>query len=283
MAFEYYNMPEVLRSVIKAISYAFTGLLTLEIGMKMAAMGWKRCVGDKWTRLDIFIIFASLIEIFAEDWYSKFIPINPAIFRLLRLVRVARVFRLLKTAKGVRKLLDTVSEALPKVAHLSLVFLLLFFIYASLGVELFGKFTCPYAKCYGLSRHASFENFGIAFLTLFRVFTGDKWNGILKDMLHVSEDDHYCRKLLDQNQYPEIGSECSVAGYLSPFFFVSFVLTSRFILINVMTAVLMGALSKMTQKEEQDENAEKNNSSKVQKVSVKKFKRNKPPPNSVSF
>lgn len=34
--------------------------------------------------------------------------------------------------------------------------------------------------CEGLSRHATFENFGMAFLTLFRVSTGDNWNGIMK-------------------------------------------------------------------------------------------------------
>lgn len=34
--------------------------------------------------------------------------------------------------------------------------------------------------CEGLSKHAHFRNFGIAFLTLFRVATGDNWNGIMK-------------------------------------------------------------------------------------------------------
>ena len=34
--------------------------------------------------------------------------------------------------------------------------------------------------CVGLSNHAHFRNFGMAFLTLFRVATGDNWNGIMK-------------------------------------------------------------------------------------------------------
>ena len=34
--------------------------------------------------------------------------------------------------------------------------------------------------CDGLSKHAHFHNFGMAFLTLFRIFTGDNWNGIMK-------------------------------------------------------------------------------------------------------
>ena len=34
--------------------------------------------------------------------------------------------------------------------------------------------------CEGLNEHAHFRDFGMAFLTLFRVATGDNWNGIMK-------------------------------------------------------------------------------------------------------
>lgn len=34
--------------------------------------------------------------------------------------------------------------------------------------------------CEGLDNHAHFKNFGFSMLTLFRVSTGDNWNGILK-------------------------------------------------------------------------------------------------------
>jgi len=42
-------------------------------------------------------------------------------------------------AKGIRALLDTVMQALPQVGNLGLLFFLLFFIFAALGVELFGR------------------------------------------------------------------------------------------------------------------------------------------------
>lgn len=44
--------------------------------------------------------------------------------------------------------------------------------------------------CEGLSRHATFENFGMAFLTLFRVSTGDNWNGIMKVRAHAHTPIH---------------------------------------------------------------------------------------------
>ena len=39
--------------------------------------------------------------------------------------------------------------------------------------------------CQGLGEHAHFQNFGMAFLTLFRVATGDNWNGIMKVCLYM--------------------------------------------------------------------------------------------------
>jgi hypothetical protein len=49
------------------------------------------------------------------------------------------VLKLLKMAKSVRTLLNTVVQALPEVGNLALLFFLLFFIFAALGVELFGR------------------------------------------------------------------------------------------------------------------------------------------------
>lgn len=102
----------------------------------------------------------------------------------MRVLRIARVLKLLKMAKGIRALLDTVMQALPQVGNLGLLFFLLFFIFAALGVELFGRLECSDDNpCQGLGEHAHFANFGMAFLTLFRVATGDNWNGIMKDTL----------------------------------------------------------------------------------------------------
>lgn len=49
------------------------------------------------------------------------------------------VLRLIKIASGLRSLLQTVMKALLQVGNLGLLLGVLFFIYAILGVELFGK------------------------------------------------------------------------------------------------------------------------------------------------
>ena len=45
---------------------------------------------------------------------------------------------------------------------------------------LISTLACDKVECEGLDTHAHFRNFGYSVLTLFRVSTGDNWNGILK-------------------------------------------------------------------------------------------------------
>lgn len=125
---------------------------------------------------------------------------------------------------------------------MGLLFFLLFFIFAALGVELFGRLECSEEiPCQGLGEHAHFANFGMAFLTLFRVATGDNWNGIMKDTLRDECDDAVdCVK------------NCCVSAVIAPIFFVIFVLMAQFVLVNVVVAVLMKHLEESHKQMEDD-------------------------------
>ena len=87
----------------------------------------------------IIVILSIICILFDKLSSSKSIQINPTIIRVMRVLRIARVLKLLKMASGIRSLLDTVIQALPQVGNLALLFFLLFFIFAALGVELFGR------------------------------------------------------------------------------------------------------------------------------------------------
>lgn len=124
---------------LKLFNFIFTTVFIAEACMKALALGLKRYLKDKWNQLDMIIVLLSILGIILEEMESTLIPINPTIIRVMRLARIARVLKLLKMAKGIRQLLDTVMQALPQVGNLGLLFFLLFFIYAALGTELFGR------------------------------------------------------------------------------------------------------------------------------------------------
>ncbi|XP_035812465.2 voltage-dependent T-type calcium channel subunit alpha-1I-like isoform X1 [Amphiprion ocellaris] len=248
MSMEHYNQPQYLEEILKYCNYVFTVVFVIEAILKLVAFGLRRFFKERWNQLDLAIVLLSIMGITLEEIdLSASLPINPTIIRIMRVLRITRVLKLLKMATGMRALLDTVMQALPQVGNLGLLFMLLFFIYAALGVELFGKLECSDENpCEGLSRHATFDNFGMAFLTLFRVSTGDNWNGIMKDTLRECRpQDRHCLTYLP---------------FISPVYFVTFVLTAQFVLVNVVVAVLMKHLeesNKEAQLEEMEERKER--------------------------
>uniref|UniRef100_UPI00398E85C5 voltage-dependent T-type calcium channel subunit alpha-1H n=1 Tax=Pristiophorus japonicus TaxID=55135 RepID=UPI00398E85C5 len=240
MSMEHYHQPTSLEEALKYCNYVFTIVFVFESILKLIAFGIRRFFKDRWNQLDLAIVLLSIMGITLEEIeINASLPINPTIIRIMRVLRIARVLKLLKMATGMRALLDTVVQALPQVGNLGLLFMLLFFIYAALGVELFGKLVCNDENpCEGLSRHATFENFGMAFLTLFRVSTGDNWNGIMKDTLReCGSEDKHCLTYLP---------------FFSPVYFVTFVLIAQFVLVNVVVAVLMKHLEESNKEAKED-------------------------------
>uniref|UniRef100_A0A8W4F9N5 Calcium voltage-gated channel subunit alpha1 H n=1 Tax=Sus scrofa TaxID=9823 RepID=A0A8W4F9N5_PIG len=239
MSMEHYNQPKSLDEALKYCNYVFTIVFIVEAALKLVAFGFRRFFKDRWNQLDLAIVLLSIMGITLEEIeMNAALPINPTIIRIMRVLRIARVLKLLKMATGMRALLDTVVQALPQVGNLGLLFMLLFFIYAALGVELFGRLGDEDNPCEGLSRHATFSNFGMAFLTLFRVSTGDNWNGIMKDTLReCAREDKHCLSYLPA---------------ISPIYFVTFVLVAQFVLVNVVVAVLMKHLEESNKEARED-------------------------------
>uniref|UniRef100_A0A674CNK4 Calcium voltage-gated channel subunit alpha1 Ia n=1 Tax=Salmo trutta TaxID=8032 RepID=A0A674CNK4_SALTR len=239
MSLEHYSQPRSLDLVLKYCNYFFTSTFVLETLLKLTAFGFRRFFKDRWNQLDLAIVLLSVMGITLEEIdYSASLPINPTIIRIMRVLRIARE----------QKQFLILFLCVFQVGNLGLLFMLLFFIYAALGVELFGELVCNEDyPCEGMSRHATFENFGMAFLTLFQVSTGDNWNGIMKDTLRECPPDYG----------PDYSCNPSLQ-FISPMYFVSFVLTAQFVLINVVVAVLMKHLddSNKEAKEEAEMDAE---------------------------
>lgn len=101
---------------------------------------------------------------------------------VLRVFRVVRLLRLVPKAQGLRTLFQTLTFSFPSLFNVGTVLSLFFFIYATAGVQLFGQIK----RGTYLNRHANFEHFGRALLTLFRMATGEAWNGIMHDAMIVS-------------------------------------------------------------------------------------------------
>ena len=87
--------------------------------------------------------------------------------------------------RGLRTLFNTLLSSLPAVFNVGSLLFLMFFIYAILGMNLFGTQDNELSQ---QDPHANFLSFGASMLTLFRLSTSDSWDQILQ----VSKSIHSC-------------------------------------------------------------------------------------------
>lgn len=106
---------------------------------------------------------------------------------------------------------------------------MLLFIFATIGVELFGRLDCSdEIPCQGLDQHSNFKAFDAALLTLFRVATNDNWNGILLDTLRD-----------ECNDSKDCVQNCCANPIVSIMFFVIFKLLVLCVTVNAIIAMLL--------------------------------------------
>ena len=265
MASEHHDMSSSFLDFIRVSNYIFTGIFIVESSLKFIAFGpYRFHFGQMagWNNFDLFIVFISVAGIYFDESGTE-LPLNPTVLRILRILRVARILKLLKSAKDLMLLLQTVTNSLVQVGNLALLLFLLFFIYAALGMELFGYLDCTDANpCDGFSEFANFDHFGHAMLILFRLTTGDNWNGLMKDGMRTSPDSLYhnnvtvngalvaCSLSVDCMENccggcdpdAECKENCCSSVVGAALYFCSFILLAQFVMLNLVVAVLMQEL-----------------------------------------
>jgi hypothetical protein len=74
--------------------------------------------------------------------------------------------------------------SLPSLMNVFSLLMLIFFIFAVLGVFVFGHITDGVI----IDSNVNFKNFGYAMMTLLKVSTGEEWNLIMYDTMNTSDD-----------------------------------------------------------------------------------------------
>jgi len=234
MAATYEGMSPTLLRAYTYCNWAFTGLNCMEAVIKLAALGCLEYLQSNWNRFDLVVLSASILGIASEVALGDVISLSPGMLRVLRMARVARLLKMSRNLLGVRALLLSVHQALQEVGNVLLLVMLFFFVYAALGVELFGTLGCTSAMCVGFDNYFSgFTNFGQGFFTLLRLVTGDDASAMLIDATRKSP---YC------DDSAACTAECCTQPVLAELFFVTFYVGARFVLLNFVIGILIEQL-----------------------------------------
>ncbi|GLD70851.1 sodium channel protein type 4 subunit alpha B-like protein, partial [Lates japonicus] len=157
----------------------FTGIFTAEMVLKLLAMDPYYYFQVGWNIFDSIIVTMSLVELGLANVQG---------LSVLRSFRLMRVFKLAKSWPTLNMLIKIIGNSVGALGNLTLVLAIIVFIFAVVGMQLFGKSykdcVCRIAEDCELPRW-HMNDFFHAFLIIFRVLCGE-WIETMWDCMEVA-------------------------------------------------------------------------------------------------
>lgn len=238
MAITWYEVPPYLLEDFDYINYFFTGMFTLEAIIKIIAFGIKGYFKQGWNVFDFLIVLVSYAMLIIG--FTSESVLGPKQATVARAFRIGRIFRLITKAKFLRIIFNTIIFTIPSLANVGALMFLLLFIFSILGVQLFATVQLQS----NLNAHANFQNFGIAFLTLIRLQTGEGWNDVMKDTLRQRQINFDCDNTPDYASIQANGGLPNGCGTsFSYLYWILFQLIVTIIFLNLFVAVILNGFT----------------------------------------
>ena len=207
--------------VLAAINDVCLWIFIAEIIIKFLAYGLSY-FKDPWNWFDMFIVGISLFS--GLSFMSAFRAMR--VLRVLKSLKALRGTKLIGSVRHLQVIIVAIVKSIPRIMWTGILLILIYYIFALIGVNLFGEAFPDW-----------FGNIGKAMYTLFQVMTLESWSmGISRPVMEVYS--------------------------FAWAYFVPFVLLSSFIVMNVVVGIVVNAISEVTAdnaKEEAKENPVSNN------------------------
>ncbi|GAB2562345.1 ion transporter [Gracilibacillus alcaliphilus] len=177
-------------------------------------------------------------EFFSNPWnifdfivvFGSLILYSTPFVSVLRIFRILRVFRTITTVPTLRRIVAALFMAIPTISSVLLVMLIIFYVYAVLGTSFYSDVSPEY-----------FGNIFLSFVTLFQIFTLESWaSGIF-------------RPIFDQEP----------SSWL---YFISFIVVTTFIMINLIVGEIVNNAQKISEEVEQDTGEIKEDTSEIKEL-----------------
>ncbi|XP_076597612.1 calcium channel, voltage-dependent, L type, alpha 1F subunit isoform X1 [Chaetodon auriga] len=235
LAVQHYEQSKTFSYIMDILNMVFTGLFTVEMLLKLLALRLRHYFVDAWNSFDALIVVGSVVDIVVTEFSSGEDSSRVSI-TFFRLFRVMRLVKLLSKGEGIRTLLWTFIKSLQALPYVALLIAMIFFIYAVIGMQTFGKVAMQDHT--QINRNNNFQTFPQAVLLLFRCATGEAWQEIMLASLPG--------KRCDPESDYEPGEEFSCGSNFAIVYFISFFMLCAFLIINLFVAVIMDNFDYLT-------------------------------------
>uniref|UniRef100_A0A4W6ED95 Voltage-dependent L-type calcium channel subunit alpha n=1 Tax=Lates calcarifer TaxID=8187 RepID=A0A4W6ED95_LATCA len=234
LGMQHCNQSDHVTHLSDMLNVIFTVLFTVEMILKLMAFKAKGYFGDPWNVFDFVIVIGSVVDVMlSEIDSSENMSVSITFFRLFR---VMRLVKLLNRSEGIRNLLWTFIKSLQALPYVALLILMLFFIYAVVGMQIFGKIALVDGT--HINRNNNFQTFPQAVLLLFRCATGEAWHEVMLACM-------YGKRCDPKSDYLP-GEEYTCGSNFAIIYFMSFYMLCAFLIINLFVAVIMDNFDYLT-------------------------------------
>jgi voltage-gated sodium channel len=197
--------------VLDAIDLTILVIFGIEAAVKLAAYGW-RYFTDPWNVFDLSILTVALL------------PFDTKYVAVLRLARLLRFLRLVRALPKLQILVGALLKSIPSMGYVGMLLGILFYVYAVAAVFMFGH-----------NDPVHFGSLPIAFVSLFRVVTGDAWTDLMYTQMYSCTGFGY-------GDTPELCTQPQAQPVLGAVFFCSFVLIGAMVILNLFIGVIMNGM-----------------------------------------
>uniref|UniRef100_A0A3Q0QZ65 Voltage-dependent L-type calcium channel subunit alpha n=1 Tax=Amphilophus citrinellus TaxID=61819 RepID=A0A3Q0QZ65_AMPCI len=252
LAIQHHGQSHLFNYAMDILNMVFTGVFTVEMILKLIAFKPRGYVGDAWNVFDALVVIGSVVDIILSQCVTPFVSLshNHSLphplqntedsarisITFFRLFRVMRLVKLLSRGEGIRTLLWTFIKSFQALPYVALLIAMLFFIYAVIGMQVFGKIAMVDGT--QINRNNNFQTFPQAVLMLFRCATGEAWQEIMLACMPG--------KLCDSESDYNPGEERTCGSGFAIIYFISFYMLCAFLIINLFVAVIMDNFDYLT-------------------------------------
>ena len=194
-------------------------------------------------------VFDSLLVI------GSFLPFGsyPFVLRILRLLRFTRIFRQIPQ---LRIIVVSLLQSTKPIGFVGVLLLLLIYIYGVIGTTAFSK-----------NDPVHFGELPITMISLLRAATFEDWTDLMYIQMYSCAEYGY-------GDHPELCTEPSKMPFTSVFYFVSFIIISGLVILNLVIGVIIQSMTEAKgslEKEEELRKTIKNIDFIVKKIRARKF------------
>ncbi|XP_053914134.1 sodium channel protein type 5 subunit alpha isoform X4 [Cuculus canorus] len=179
MALEHYKMTKEFDHMLYIGNLVFTGIFTAEMIFKVIALDPYYYFQQGWNIFDSIIVILSLMELGLSSMGN---------LSVLRSFRLLRVFKLAKSWPTLNTLIKIIGNSVGALGNLTLVLAIIVFIFAVVGMQLFGKSYLDNVKKISMTGNLPrwhMNDFFHSFLIIFRILCGE-WIETMWDCMEVA-------------------------------------------------------------------------------------------------